>query len=103
MKWSTEDRQGPLRTLDAVDGGVITLYRVFLRLIIAAVLAVVGLVIVRRPWGAGSQGGAVLLFDGRVLLVLGWVVGQFAMLNRRQRHRRSPVTFDSSTGGGGWT
>jgi len=102
MKWSNEDRQGLLQTLDSVDRVLVAFYRVFLGLIVAAILAVVGLVIVWQPWGAGNQ-GEWFYFGIAVLLALGWVVGQFAMLHRRQRYRRSGVTVNSSAAEGSWS
>ncbi|MEX2142519.1 MAG: hypothetical protein WD894_24915 [Pirellulales bacterium] len=97
MNRSNEDRHRLLQGLDSVDRVLVAVYRVFLGLIVAAILAVVVLVIVWQPWGAGDQ-GEWFYFGIAVLLALGWVVGQFAMLNRRQRHRHSGVTLDPSAG-----
>ncbi len=94
MSWTTEQRQEFVNKLDAVDRVVVTFYRLLLGLVLAAILAVVVLVIVRRPWGDGNQ-GEWFYFTVAVLLALGWVGGQYAMLRRRQYRARanSPATF----------
>jgi hypothetical protein len=91
MNSSTDDRQRLLNKLDAAERVVATFYRLMLLVIIAVVIAVVGFVIVRRPWGDGNQ-GEWLYFSIGVLMVLGWAVGQFVMLSRRQRNRRSRMS-----------
>jgi len=95
MTWSNEDRHRLLQSLGSVDRVLVAVYRIFLALILAAILAVVVLVIVWRPWGAGNQ-GEWFYFGIAVLLALAWVVGQFAKLNRRQRYRNSGVTLNST-------
>jgi peptidoglycan biosynthesis protein MviN/MurJ (putative lipid II flippase) len=92
MKWSTEERQGFLRKLDAIDSVVVTFYRLLLGLVIAAVVIVVVLVVIHRPWGDGNQ-GEWFYFSIAVIFVLGWAIGQLFMLDRRQRKRRPPVTW----------
>ena len=102
MKWSNEDRHGLLRTLDGIDRVMSTFLKVFLGLIILAIVAVVVLVIMWEPWGAGSQ-GEWFYFSVAVLLALGWVMGQYEMLRRRQRERCADVTVNSSAGQRSWT
>ena len=102
MKWSSEERKGLLRKLDAVERVVVTFYQLLLGLIIAAVVVVVVLVITWKPWGAGNQ-GEWFYFSIVVLLVLGWAVGQLVSLGRRQRQQGQPMTFHSSTAGGART
>ena len=84
---SPEERQGFLQKLDAIESVVLTAYRLLLRVVIAAVGAVVVLVVIRRPWGAGTQ-GEWFYFSVAVLLVLGWAVSQLLALDRRRRNRR---------------
>lgn len=98
MKWSTDERQGFLRKLDAIESVVVTFYKLMLGLVIAAVIAVVVLVVTWQPWGAGSQ-GEWFYFSIAVLLVLGWAVGQFVTLDHRQRSPRPAVTLRSSAEG----
>jgi hypothetical protein len=94
MKRSTEERQELLKNLNAIDRIVVTVYRLLLGVVIAAVTAVVVLVIMRRPWGAGTQ-GEWFYFSVAVLFVMGWAIGQFAMLDRRQRRRNALSTFQA--------
>jgi hypothetical protein len=96
MKWSTEERQQFLRGLDGFERVVVTFYRLLLGVIVAAVVAVVAFVIIRRPWGDGNQ-GEWFYFSIAVLLVLGWAIGQFVMLGRRQRRERPLASLHSST------
>ncbi|MEX2120441.1 MAG: hypothetical protein WD847_12670 [Pirellulales bacterium] len=96
MKWSTEERQQFLRGLDGFERIVVTFYRLLLGVIVAAVVAVVAFVIIRRPWGDGNQ-GEWFYFSIAVLLVLGWAVGQFVMLGRRQRREPPLASLRSST------
>jgi hypothetical protein len=56
MNWSTEEREGFLQNLDAAESVMVSIYRLMLGLVIAAVIAVVVLVVTWRPWGAGNQG-----------------------------------------------
>jgi len=84
MSWSTEGRKDFVRALDGVDRVVVACYRILLALIAAGVVVVVTLVIKWRPWGDGNQ-GEWFYFSLAVLFVLGWVVGQFIVLDRRQR------------------
>ncbi|MEX2142126.1 MAG: hypothetical protein WD894_22860 [Pirellulales bacterium] len=95
MNCSNEDRHRLLERLGAVDRVLVAFYRMFLALILSAILVVVLLVIVWRPWGAGNQ-GEWFYFGIAVLLALGWVAGQFAKLHRRERYRRSGVTVNLS-------
>jgi hypothetical protein len=89
MDGPTNERQRFLNGLDDAERVVVTCYRLLLALIIVAVIAVVGCVIVWRPWGDGSQ-GEWFYFSVAVLLVLGWAVGQFVASGRRLRARRPP-------------
>lgn len=98
MKWSSDERQQFVSSLDAVDRVVVTFYRLLLGLIIAAVVAVVFLVVRWRPWGDGNQ-GEWFYFSIAVLFALGWVMNQYVMLARRQRNRttRSPLRSSVSS------
>ncbi|MBI3465805.1 MAG: hypothetical protein HY000_22540 [Planctomycetes bacterium] len=101
MKWSAEERQGFLQKLDAVESVVVTFYRLLLGLVIAAVIAVVVLAVIWRPWGDGSQ-GEWFYFSIAVLLVLGWAVGQLMVLDRRRKEKPA-VQFRSNSDRGVWT
>lgn len=109
MKWSPGERQQFLGTLDGVQNILIGVSRMLLGLLIAAVFVVVGVVIVKRPWGAGNQ-GEWFYFTVAVLMVLGWAVGQFIALGRRRSQRsasesesESPIAFHSSERDGAHT
>lgn len=82
--------------MDGVERVVVTFYRLLLGVVVAAVVAVVAFVIIRRPWGDGNQ-GEWFYFSIAVLLVLGWAIGQFVMLGRRQRRERPLASLHSST------
>ncbi|MEX2560241.1 MAG: hypothetical protein WD403_10025, partial [Pirellulales bacterium] len=92
----TDEREEFLRGLDGVERVVAGFYRLLLGAIVAAVVAVVVFVTIRRPWGNGNQ-GEWFYFSIAVLLVLGWAVGQFVMLGRRQRRERPLASLHSST------
>ena len=98
MKWSTEERQAFLTRLDGVQRVVVAFYRLLLIIVVAVVLAGVVFVIARKPWGAGTQ-GEWFYFSIAVLLILGWVTGQFVALGRRQRPGQPAVTFQASSDG----
>jgi hypothetical protein len=83
-----------LKTLDAAERVVTRFYRLLLFVIIAAVFAVIGLVIVHRPWGAGNQ-GEWFYFSVAVLFVLAWAVGQLVATDRRRRKRSVPLAMES--------
>jgi hypothetical protein len=88
------NREELLQDLDATESVLVSVYRLMLGLVVAAVIAVVALVIIWRPWGAGNQ-GEWFYFAVAVLMVLGWAVGQFIKLDRRRRRRQ--------TSSGTWT
>jgi hypothetical protein len=96
MKWSTEQRQRLLAKLDRMERTVVAFYRVLLTLIILVIVLAAVMVLIWRPWGAGHQ-GEWFYFSIAVLLALGWAVGQFIQLGRRQRKRMPPITFRASS------
>jgi hypothetical protein len=95
MEWPTGKRLELLRGLQSVEQALTTFFRLLLGLIIVGVFVVVAAVIVCRPWGAGNQ-GEWFYFSIGVLMVLGWAIGQFIALGRRQRDRWPAVTLSSS-------
>jgi len=95
MQSSPDKHQQFLGVLDDIERGVVRIYRIFLGFVIAAVVAVVGVVVVQRPWGAGNQ-GEWFYFGIVVLLVLGWACGQFIALGRRKTAAKFPIRFLSS-------
>lgn len=95
MQQSPDKRQQFLGVLDDIEGVVVRVYRLVLGLVIAAVVAVVGVVVVQKPWGAGNQ-GEWFYFGIGVLLVLGWASGQFISLGRRHATPTFPFRFRSS-------
>ena len=90
MNWSTDDRQRFLRGLDDAQHILATISRILLGIIIVAVIAVAGFVIVRPPWD-GLQ-GEWFYFSIAVLMVLGWAVGHFVAAGHRLRKRRPPLS-----------
>lgn len=102
MNGSNEDRDRLLEGLGRAEQAVTAFYRVLLWIVIVAVVAVVASVIVTRPWGEGHQ-GEWFYFAIAVMLVLGWAVGQFAWLSRRQSGRRLPWSTRSNSQDGTFT
>ena len=102
MPRSNNGRRQLLDTLDQVEGVLVRTGRLFMLLIIAAVLAFAAFVFVRKPWGAGHQGEG-FYFAAGVLLVLGWAVNQFLALGRRQSRHNLGTVFHSSTHDDGHT
>jgi hypothetical protein len=106
LHWSDSERRGFVSKLDAIERVLVTAGRMFLGLLIAAIIAGAAFIIVKRPWGAGNQ-GEWFYFGVAVLLVLGWCIGQYTSLGARRcrDHRGSPVTLRSEAVDGGqqWT
>jgi hypothetical protein len=91
MQSPVENRLRLLAGLDSVERVLVAVGRLFLGLLIVAILGGTAFVIVRRPWGAGNQ-GEWFYFGIAVLLALGWAVGQYMALGRRQRRGEWPVS-----------
>jgi hypothetical protein len=84
--WSNSDRRAFLNGLNRIEQVLVSVGRLFIGLLIAAILAGAVFVFVKRPWGAGNQ-GEWFYFGVAVLLALGWCVGQFTSLGARRRRR----------------
>lgn len=92
-------QQPLLRVLDSVEGILTRLFRLFLGLIIAAVVAVMGFVYISKPFGPGNQGEYVYFTIGS-LLVLSWAGGQFIALDRRLKRRSMLANLPTNSSNG---
>jgi hypothetical protein len=104
MNGSSDSRQQLFRTLDGIERVVLSFYRLFLWLIVAAVPVVVALVVIHRPWGDGNQ-AEWFYFSIAVLWVLGWLMSQFIAISRRQNNPwpTPKVVATSDAAAGTWT
>lgn len=97
-QFTTEQHQFT-RVLDTAEGALTGLLRLILGLVIAAIVAVMGFVFIRRPFGAGNQ-GEYFYFTIAALLALSWAGGQFIRLDRRRKWDSLPASLRTSTADG---
>lgn len=95
MLRSPEQRNAFLSTLDAIDRVLVIVARLFLGILIIAILAGAAAAVVFRPWGNGAQ-GEWFYFSVAFVLALGWAVGQFVALGHRLHHRGPPVSLTAN-------